>query len=97
MSKPKPAPTLKNLQTENHKLRKTLRDLTDTISSFLARLDVVMEEQSREKRDRRIAALANALDMANDSAIRFGLGESFEKIDRAKEQLAKLAEREERS
>jgi hypothetical protein len=58
-------------------LAKHLKDLTACVEGFLARLDVEMEGPSTEARGRRIAELANRLDMANDHAWYFGLGVDY--------------------
>jgi hypothetical protein len=59
-------------------LRKELRDLTTTVSAFLAALDKEMHRPGTPAdRGPRLAKLANGLDMANDSALHFGLGKPF--------------------
>lgn len=55
------------------KLRKDFKALTDKVKAFLAALDREMKQPSSPERGSRIANLANALNMANDSARRYGL------------------------
>jgi hypothetical protein len=76
-AKPKPAPTPADLKRRVRELTKHLKDLTTCVEVFLARLDVEMEGPSTEERGRRIAELANRLDIANDHARYFGLGVDF--------------------
>lgn len=52
--------------------RRHLRELTLAVQGFLVRLDNEMKGPSTVERGKRIAALANALDMTNQCARRFG-------------------------
>jgi hypothetical protein len=72
------------LKRENRKLKKNLKDLTKCVGDVLACIDKEMSQPSTNKRGKRIAKLANALDMANDSALHFGLGLSFKEINKVK-------------
>jgi hypothetical protein len=60
---------------DNRELRKYLRDLVDGVSVTLAVLDGEMAKPSDEGRGRRIAKALNALNLQNDIARRFGLGQ----------------------
>jgi hypothetical protein len=62
------------------KLKKQLNLLTRQVYSFLAQLDVEMSGPPTHDRGIRIAILSNALDIANDSAMHYGLDLSFEQI-----------------
>lgn len=75
------------LKRKNRKLTKGLRDLTDTVSRFLAVLDVEMQKPSNEERGRKIALLSNTLDMANDAILRFTLDQSFQSINARKQKM----------
>ena len=70
------------LATKN--ARKYLRELTSGVLHWLHALDTEMKKPSSAERGRRIAAILNALDMANDVAMHYGLGLSFEAINRHK-------------
>lgn len=59
---------------ELRKLRKYLTELTIAVSNHLSALDKEMRQPSDAARGKRIAALSNNLEMANDSARYFGLG-----------------------
>lgn len=54
--------------------RKYLRELTAAVERHLSALDSEMSKPSDQERGRRVAALCNALELANDQALRFGLG-----------------------
>lgn len=58
-------------------LRLHLRDLTNTVSGVIGALDHEMKGPSTPVRGRRIAAMCNYLQFANDSARHFGLGQSL--------------------
>lgn len=70
-------------------LREHLRKLSASVSAALAHLDREMDRPSTPDRGRRIARICNALDVANDLALHFGLGVSFRKISLAKDELRK--------
>jgi hypothetical protein len=55
--------------------RKHLRDLTRHVTECLAAIDGEMAKPSSPERGKRIAAICNALNMSNDMAKRFGLGQ----------------------
>jgi len=55
------------------KQKKGLRKLTDTVQGFLARFDLLMKEPSTVERGKKLALLANQLELANDSARHFTL------------------------
>lgn len=61
------------------KLKGHLKDLTQSVSGFIVRLDAEMASPSTPERVGRIAKLSNALEMANDSARYFGLGIDYRK------------------
>lgn len=56
-------------------LTKHLRDLTGAVKLCLAALDAEMAKPSSAERGSRIAKISNALQMQNDIARRFGLGQ----------------------
>lgn len=56
-------------------LTKHLRDLTATVKICLDHLDTEMAKPSGPERGGRIARISNALNLQNDIARRFGLGE----------------------
>lgn len=64
--------------------RKHLRTLTGEVAAFLALVDAEMKKPSTPERGRTIARLCNALDMANDQAMHFGLGMGFTAIRKVK-------------
>ncbi len=66
--------TEKQLKAELRKKTRYLRDLTVMVRCFLDSLDLAMNDSASCERRKRIAALCNALNMANDSARYFGLG-----------------------
>lgn len=60
---------------EARELKKHLRDLTNTVTQCLAAYDAEMAKPSSPERGGRIAKISNALNLQNDIARRFGLGE----------------------
>lgn len=72
--------SLRQTTREERVLRKRLRDLSTAVSTHLAVLDALMKAPSTPERGRLVARLANRLNVANDAALHFGLGLSFEKI-----------------
>ena len=58
----------------NPQMKKYLRGLTKAVDVYLKAFDAEMAKPSDYERGRRIAALSNHLEMANDMAKRFGLG-----------------------
>jgi hypothetical protein len=91
-TKPKPAPTMADLKRQVRELTRHLKDLTAGVEGFLARLDVEMQGPSTEERGRRIAALRNQLEMANDQARYFGLGVDFRGDGTHKAKVRRAAE-----
>lgn len=77
---------------EERELRQNLKDLTRSFLVLLARLDVVMKQPQSPERGKAIARICNDMDVANDCAMRFGLGLNFGQIER----LKKAAEVQER-
>lgn len=63
-----------NTTAKEKKLRRHLVDLTTVVGSVVARIDAEMALPSTPERGRRIAALTNELELANDQARHFGLG-----------------------
>lgn len=57
--------------------RRHLRALTAAVRAFLVALDAEMAKPASPERGRRVARLANDLDLANDAALHFGLGEAL--------------------
>jgi hypothetical protein len=78
------APTLLGQQRLVRALRKNLKELTWSVLVYLAEYDELMKLPGSGERGRKLAALANRLDVANDIAQRFGLGISFPAIKRRK-------------
>jgi hypothetical protein len=59
--------------------RKYLRELTAAVSTHIDALDAEMLRPTANERGKRVAILCNALEMANDQARHFGLGEPLTK------------------
>jgi hypothetical protein len=76
--------------------RKKLRELTESVSIFLAQLDLVMTVPPTRQRDIKVGELAQALDVANDIALHFGLKVSFPAIKRRKEAARRALQRRSR-
>jgi hypothetical protein len=68
--------------------KRALKDLTQAVSLAVAQLDAVMGQPESRARGELVAQIVNALDMANDSALRFGLHQSFPAIAKSKQRLA---------
>ena len=64
-------------QSQERKLRKYLKDLTKTVKICINALDDAMKRPSDENRGKLIAKVLNDLEMANDCARHFGLGEKL--------------------
>jgi len=62
---------------EARRLQKELRQFCGSVRLCLSELDKAMENPSTVERGRRIAAIANQLQMAFDGARHFGLGEKL--------------------
>ncbi|MFA5377127.1 MAG: hypothetical protein WC455_15355 [Dehalococcoidia bacterium] len=70
------------LRRENRKLKELLKETNIHIGNALVKLDQVMKEPHASKaevdqRDKHIALVANALDMARDRIRYFGLGVDY--------------------
>lgn len=76
--------TEQEVRRELRELKKSLRKLTESVYFHLARLDKLMSEPATSLRVIKVARLANALEIENDIAVRYGLGESFKRIDSIK-------------
>lgn len=61
-------------QREIRKLRKHLRDLTSVVRRGVKALDAEMKRPATSERGTRVAQVCNALELANDMAVRYGLG-----------------------
>ena len=59
--------------------KKYLKQLTADVAKCIDSLDYTMEKPHTVERDKAIAKISNALEMANDQAWHFGLGESLNK------------------
>lgn len=66
------------------KLPKEARELVDTCREFLRLLDEEMKKHAGPERGRRIAGLANALEMRVDAFEHFGMPSADRKIERPK-------------
>jgi hypothetical protein len=75
----------KKQKREMINLRKHLKALTDNVLRHLVLLDEEMKKPESAERGKRLAQLANALEMANDSARYRGLGIDFRKDNKDKE------------
>lgn len=85
-SAPIPFPSLHRA----NKHEQGLKDLTLAVVDFLATLDAVMSEPSSPERGSKVAKLSNALNWANDSAMNFALGMSFETMNALKRKRERL-------
>ncbi len=72
-------------QREQRLYKKHLLELTNAVSEFLNRFDELMTRLPTRENGRVVARLSNQLDLANDSAMYFGLDYSFKKIAARKE------------
>lgn len=62
-------------QQEAGHLRKNLKQLTGDIGVAVKAFDKVADEPQSEERGKKLAAIMNAIELANDRARHFGLGE----------------------
>ena len=62
---------------ELRSLRKHLRDLTKMVRLVVKAIDAEMDLPPDSERGKRMARLTNALELANDQARHFGLGEKL--------------------
>jgi hypothetical protein len=67
-----------------------LKELTEAVVDCLAALDYVMEQRESPERGQVIAKIANHLNHANDAAMHFALGMSFDKIEELKRKRERL-------
>ena len=74
------------------KARQDLRALTHAVSLALAHFDHLLAQPESHGRGKHLARVVNALDIANDGALHFGLDQSFPTIAREKARLARLAQ-----
>lgn len=72
-------PALLAERRKSRELGKYLRELTRVVLEHLSEIDKEMRGPSTLERGRRIAALCNQLELANDRARHFGLGDSLKK------------------
>jgi hypothetical protein len=63
-------------KTANH-YKRHLTTLSRYVSAVLDQIDLAMKEPPSVERGKKIAAILNELEMANDSAWHFGLGKSL--------------------
>lgn len=87
-------------KTDAQRLRDTrrqLKSLTESVSVAIAQLDVLgpllekelnLPKSLARQRGQLLCMIIQRLDMANDSALHFGLDKSFPTIQREKEKLA---------
>jgi hypothetical protein len=88
---PPPTPDqLKELahKREVRKLKKCLVELTDSVLVFQDLMEKVMTIKDGFERGKKLALIANALDMVNDSVRHFGLGVSL----KSKKKVPKVSE-----
>lgn len=71
---------MKTKEKTAREYKKALRELTEAVQNFETTMDMVMKHPSTPERGRQIAALMNDLTLANQRAMHFTLGYSFEKI-----------------
>jgi hypothetical protein len=67
--------------------KRALVRLTHAVRGALTRLDLLMQQPATEARGRALAAICNDLDLANDAALHFDLGQSLRGIARDKARL----------
>jgi hypothetical protein len=75
---------LREVKRENRELKKYLLSVSTVVAQSVAVLDAEMKQPSTVERGKRIAAVANMLEHANDSMMHFGLKLDFDKIKRLK-------------
>lgn len=71
--KPAATPRRRPIDSKAIEMRRYLRGLTSAVDQALTALDVAMAKPSTPERGRRIATIANRLQLANDNVKRFGL------------------------
>lgn len=78
-------------QREVRELKKSLRELTTSVATYMSALDKVMAtEKESYERGKKVAELTNKLLLANEIAMRFGLVYSFNKIHKIHGEFATL-------
>ena len=75
----------KKQKREQRTIKQNLRALTDHVLRHLVWLDEEMAKHESPERGKRLAAMANVLDMANNAARYHALGIDFRKDDKTKE------------
>lgn len=65
---------------EIRKLKNALKDITLSVSSFLAWMDLIMRERESVERGKSIARVCNELDLDNQRAKHFGLDIPLNKL-----------------
>jgi hypothetical protein len=78
---------IKSLRKENRELKRFLLSLTTVIADAVNALDVEMKKPPTREHGRRIAAINNILQYANDSAMHFGLKMDCPAMRRLKKRL----------
>jgi hypothetical protein len=68
---------------DERRLKKYLTELTATVAGVVERVDTLMQEPHSRGRDEQLARIMNVLELANDSARHFGLGQSLTTRKRA--------------
>lgn len=85
-AKTKPSITAK--QREARQLKKALQGLCDNVLVAVSQLDAAMKEPDSVLRGKRIATIANWLEMRNDGVRYSHLGVDFRKDDKVKAVIA---------
>lgn len=67
--------TVTDDQRQLRAVKRHLRDLTRRVAEFLDAIDIEMAKPSSPDRGKRIAKICNVLNLSNDTAKRFGLGQ----------------------
>jgi hypothetical protein len=78
---------VKSLRRQNRELKRFLLSLATVIADAVNALDVEMKKPPTREHGRRIAAINNILEYANDSAMHFGLKMGFPAMKRLKNRL----------
>ena len=77
------------MDKEARRYKKALTELTENVVMVLAALDLEMEKPPSNGRGERIALITNFLAIGNDSAMHFGLGWGFKKMEIFKAKIKK--------
>jgi len=72
-------PHMQISERDAKRYKKYLKQLTADVAKCIDNLDYTMGKPPAVERDKAIARITNALEMANDKAWHFGLGESLNK------------------